>query len=70
MAGEVFAWGMGSEGQLGTGASADCSEPAHVSPVAPAAPALTVALQVSAGGQHSVLLQVETLFTRQLNNLK
>lgn len=55
--GEVYAWGMGSEGQLGTGASADCSEPAHVSPVALASPALTIALQVSAGGQHSVLLQ-------------
>ncbi|CAH0757279.1 unnamed protein product [Diatraea saccharalis] len=46
--GEVLAWGMGSEGQLGTGASCDAEEPAP----APAPPARHVA----AGGQHAVLL--------------
>ncbi|CAH0718614.1 unnamed protein product, partial [Brenthis ino] len=46
--GEVYAWGMGSEGQLGTGARADAAEPQRLSPAA---------LRASAGGQHSVLLQ-------------
>ncbi|KAM3968712.1 LOW QUALITY PROTEIN: regulator of chromosome condensation 1 [Aphomia sociella] len=45
--GEAYAWGMGSEGQLGTGACSDANEPAHVH---------DSALRVSAGGQHTVLL--------------
>lgn len=46
--GEVYAWGMGSEGQLGTGACSDAAEPTLVLPHG---------LLVSAGGQHTVLLQ-------------
>ncbi|XP_013145733.1 PREDICTED: regulator of chromosome condensation-like [Papilio polytes] len=53
--GEVFSWGMGSEGQLGTGAAADASEP-----TAPVAPHASAPLAVSAGGQHTVLLLEET----------
>ncbi|CAH2062022.1 unnamed protein product, partial [Iphiclides podalirius] len=55
--GEVFAWGMGSEGQLGTGAAADALEPApaHAAPFdgRPAA-------RVAAGGQHTALLLEES----------
>ncbi|XP_047541079.1 regulator of chromosome condensation-like [Vanessa atalanta] len=47
--GEAYAWGMGSEGQLGTGARADCAEPARALQPRPA-------LRVAAGGQHAVLL--------------
>ncbi|XP_059047921.1 regulator of chromosome condensation-like [Achroia grisella] len=46
--GELYAWGMGSEGQLGTGASSDANEPTLILPHA---------LLVSAGGQHTLLLQ-------------
>ncbi|XP_028157340.1 regulator of chromosome condensation-like isoform X4 [Ostrinia furnacalis] len=52
--GEVFAWGMGSEGQLGTGNCNDAAEPALAPLAAPAAP-----LRVCAGGQHTVLLLEE-----------
>ncbi|CAK1595156.1 unnamed protein product, partial [Parnassius mnemosyne] len=55
-AGEVFAWGMGSEGQLGTGAAADVSEPA---PALAAAYQARPAVRVSAGGQHAALLLPE-----------
>ncbi|XP_038217068.1 regulator of chromosome condensation isoform X2 [Zerene cesonia] len=50
--GEVLAWGMGSEGQLGTGSTADANEPTPAVCVGlgPATP-----LRISAGGQHSVL---------------
>ncbi|KAJ8707946.1 hypothetical protein PYW08_010312 [Mythimna loreyi] len=51
--GEIVAWGMGSEGQLGTGQSADAAEP--VAAVTPPLSARTPA-HVSAGGQHTVLL--------------
>ncbi|KAL0860080.1 hypothetical protein ABMA27_010395 [Loxostege sticticalis] len=50
--GEVFSWGMGSEGQLGTGSSSDAAEPTP----APTAPAGAVPIAVAAGGQHTVLL--------------
>ncbi|CAH0403640.1 unnamed protein product [Chilo suppressalis] len=46
--GEVLSWGMGSEGQLGTGTSADAPSPT----TAPAPPAR----HVSAGGQHALVL--------------
>ncbi|XP_022828532.1 regulator of chromosome condensation isoform X1 [Spodoptera litura] len=51
--GSVVSWGMGSEGQLGTGACNDASEP-----TAAVTPALAerTPLHVSAGGQHTVLL--------------
>lgn len=53
--GEVVSWGMGSEGTLGTGQSADCSTPtpAVTPPLAPRVP-----VHISAGGQHTVLLVV------------
>lgn len=51
--GEVFSWGMGSEGQLGTGSSADAAAPAPA--LLPAADHLTPT-RVSAGGQHTLLL--------------
>ncbi|KAI5639587.1 regulator of chromosome condensation (RCC1) repeat domain-containing protein [Phthorimaea operculella] len=51
--GEVFAWGMGSEGQLGTGSCSDAPSPA---PAHPAALAGKRARAVRAGGQHTVLL--------------
>ncbi|XP_039761735.1 regulator of chromosome condensation isoform X2 [Pararge aegeria] len=51
--GEVLSWGMGSEGQLGTGSSQDAAEPTS-------AVCVThqdhTPLHVSAGGQHTVLL--------------
>ncbi|PZC82935.1 hypothetical protein B5X24_HaOG209378 [Helicoverpa armigera] len=50
--GEVFSWGMGSEGQLGTGGSADAAEPAPA--VTPPLHARTP-VHISAGGQHTVL---------------
>lgn len=51
--GEVVSWGMGSEGTLGTGQSADCAAPtpAVTPPLTPRVP-----VHVSAGGQHTVLL--------------
>lgn len=51
--GSVVSWGMGSEGQLGTGACNDAAEP-----TAAVTPALAdrTPLHVSAGGQHTVLL--------------
>lgn len=57
--GEVYSWGMGSEGQLGTGESEDLNEPtlAAVDSRAP--------LRVSAGGQHTVLLVEETSSQRE-----
>lgn len=58
-AGEVLAWGMGSEGQLGTGTCSDAAEPA---PALPAAFQGRLPLAVSAGGQHTVLLVVSTFF--------
>ncbi|XP_053620968.1 regulator of chromosome condensation isoform X2 [Plodia interpunctella] len=45
--GQAYAWGMGSEGQLGTGDTNDALEPVVVE---------RNALSVSAGGQHTVLL--------------
>ncbi|VVC94522.1 unnamed protein product [Leptidea sinapis] len=51
--GEVYAWGMGSEGQLGTGGSSDANEPTIVQPVLPDN---TVPVAVAAGAQHTVLL--------------
>ncbi|KAI8433555.1 hypothetical protein MSG28_015581 [Choristoneura fumiferana] len=55
--GEVLAWGMGSEGQLGTGAAKDANTPQAVVPAAlhgkrPA--------KVAAGAQHTVLLAIDT----------
>ncbi|XP_072933986.1 regulator of chromosome condensation isoform X2 [Epargyreus clarus] len=52
--GEVLAWGMGSEGQLGTGASADAPEPTAAVVVGGRTP-----VHISAGGQHTVLLVVD-----------
>lgn len=51
--GEVLAWGMGSEGQLGTGQCSDANEP---TPAVCAAFQDRLPLAVSAGGQHTVLL--------------
>ncbi|KPJ02033.1 Regulator of chromosome condensation [Papilio xuthus] len=51
--GEAFSWGMGSEGQLGTGAAADASEP---TPPTSAPFDTRKPIRVSAGGQHTVLL--------------
>ncbi|XP_026324538.1 regulator of chromosome condensation-like isoform X2 [Hyposmocoma kahamanoa] len=51
--GEVLAWGMGSEGQLGTGASEDAAEPRGA--VCQALGDLRPS-NISAGGQHTVLL--------------
>ncbi|XP_060807951.1 regulator of chromosome condensation [Amyelois transitella] len=45
--GEVYAWGMGSEGQLGSGSREDLPAPAAVE---------RAALAAAAGGQHTVLL--------------
>uniref|UniRef100_A0A2A4JIE7 Regulator of chromosome condensation n=1 Tax=Heliothis virescens TaxID=7102 RepID=A0A2A4JIE7_HELVI len=50
--GEVYSWGMGSEGQLGTGACADAAEPSAA--VTPPLQARTP-VHISAGGQHTVL---------------
>lgn len=58
LAGEVLGWGMGSEGQLGTGASEDAAEPRAA--VCQALGALTPS-NVSAGGQHTVLLAVRSI---------
>ncbi|XP_013178630.1 PREDICTED: regulator of chromosome condensation-like [Papilio xuthus] len=55
--GEAFSWGMGSEGQLGTGAAADASEP---TPPTSAPFDTRKPIRVSAGGQHTVLLLEET----------
>ncbi|CAK1549363.1 unnamed protein product [Leptosia nina] len=59
--GEVLAWGMGSEGQLGTGSSSDANEPT---------PSICVGVnitegghkpaRISAGGQHTVLFVEDT----------
>ncbi|KAG7295142.1 hypothetical protein JYU34_022097 [Plutella xylostella] len=49
--GEIYAWGMGSEGQLGIGGSSDAARPSP----APL-PAPLRARAVSAGGQHTCLL--------------
>ncbi|KAG6464832.1 hypothetical protein O3G_MSEX014755 [Manduca sexta] len=57
--GEVYSWGMGSEGQLGTGACADAAEPVAV----PHGDRPTI--QVSAGGQHTVLLVEDTSSTKE-----
>ncbi|KPJ01253.1 Regulator of chromosome condensation [Papilio xuthus] len=54
---EAFSWGMGSEGQLGTGAAADASEP---TPPTSAPFDTRKSIRVSAGGQHTVLLLEET----------
>ncbi|XP_049882185.1 regulator of chromosome condensation-like isoform X2 [Pectinophora gossypiella] len=51
--GEIYAWGMGSEGQLGTGGSADATEPTLA--VSSAMQGHTP-IHVAAGGQHTVLL--------------
>lgn len=51
--GEVFAWGMGSEGQLGTGAEEDVDTPRLITGKALQG---RRAVKVSAGGQHTVLL--------------
>ncbi|GBP06418.1 Regulator of chromosome condensation [Eumeta japonica] len=58
--GEVYAWGMGSEGQLGTGGTEDAPEPSAVTalPELPAGPGKPV--RASAGGQHTVLLIEDT----------
>uniref|UniRef100_A0A2M3Z220 Putative alpha-tubulin suppressor n=1 Tax=Anopheles braziliensis TaxID=58242 RepID=A0A2M3Z220_9DIPT len=55
--GEVYAWGMGSNQQLGTG-----SEDDEVSPVLIASKQVQgkVVLKVSSGGQHSIFLVQET----------
>lgn len=55
--GEVYAWGMGSEGQLGTGARNDCGEPSlAILPIPAGVTTARPALRVAAGGQHAVLL--------------
>ncbi|XP_041985672.1 regulator of chromosome condensation-like isoform X2 [Aricia agestis] len=51
--GEVYGWGMGSEGQLGTGKSNDENAPC---PAVLAAVSGRVPIRVAAGGQHTVLL--------------
>ncbi|CAG4993042.1 unnamed protein product, partial [Colias eurytheme] len=51
--GEVLAWGMGSEGQLGTGSTSDAIEP--TASVCVGLGNTTTPLRISAGGQHSVL---------------
>lgn len=66
-AGEVYSWGMGSEGQLGSGACEDAPEPARALCVAlgPLAPRL-----VRAGGQHTVLLAVRPSVPTTLHTLQ
>lgn len=51
--GSVVSWGMGSEGTLGTGQANDCTAP---TPAVTPPLAQRVPVQVSAGGQHTVLL--------------
>ncbi|XP_045781026.1 regulator of chromosome condensation isoform X1 [Maniola jurtina] len=51
--GEVLSWGMGSEGQLGTGKSQDAAEPTSAVCVTHQD---RTPLHISAGGQHTVLL--------------
>ncbi|XP_052742751.1 regulator of chromosome condensation [Bicyclus anynana] len=51
--GEVMSWGMGSEGQLGTGSSQDAAEPTSA---VCATHQDRTPIHVSAGGQHTVLL--------------
>ncbi|CAH0598770.1 unnamed protein product [Chrysodeixis includens] len=58
--GEVLSWGMGSEGQLGTGQCADAAEPTPALTPPGAAPPATRPARISAGGQHTVLLQEDS----------
>lgn len=51
--GEVFAWGMGSNNQLGHGNDEDCHEPKQI---VSAQTKERKMLQVDSGGQHSVFL--------------
>lgn len=51
--GELFGWGMGTNGQLGNGEEEDCWEPTHVK--SKKLMEMSV-FRVSAGGQHAVIL--------------
>lgn len=63
--GELYGWGMGTNGQLGTGEEDDCDEPTLIKSKQLSDKQV---IRVSSGGQHTVILATTNNNNKNENN--